>query len=122
MAKSMRCIRSFHSGEDPSTTMSHFRITRQFRVICQASRPTSPAEFRENWGQQELTHIGYFAALCPSERVIGQLAVIRSIALRLPSPNQAVILSARGPARFLQRGGGKRRICFCFSQNRSKSE
>jgi len=25
---------------------------------------------------------------------------------------KAVILSARGPTRFLQRGGGKRRICF----------
>ena len=34
----------------------------------------------------------------------------------LPPPNQAVILSARGPKRFLQLGGGKRRICFCSAQ------
>ena len=35
--------------------------------------------------------------------------------------NQPVILSARGSTRFLQRGGGKRRICFCFAQKCSSS-
>ena len=29
-------------------------------------------------------------------------------------PTKAVILSARGPKRFLHLGGGKRRICFCI--------
>jgi hypothetical protein len=33
----------------------------------------------------------------------------------------AVILSARGPERFLQFGGGKRRICFCSSDQSAAS-
>ena len=40
--------------------------------------------------------------------------------LGIELPTSRVILSARGPERFLQFGGGKRRICFCSWQGQTE--
>jgi spermidine synthase len=50
------------------------------------------------------------AAQIPFTRILATLLILLTL---------AVILSARGPRRFLQPGGGKRRICGCFHPARS---
>ena len=54
--------------------------------------------------------------------MIRHLSQIYAKAEASSPPNTAVILSARGPKRFLQLGGGKRRIRFLFATNFSGSE
>jgi spermidine synthase len=63
------------------------------------------AQFKSNY-----TGLFRAAAQIPFTRILAALLIVL-----VP----AVILSARGPRRFLQPGGGKRRICGCFHPARS---